>query len=248
MKKSLLIFFLCMAFGASNAMPFTTRHPGEGSITIFFDHYVGDKILQFDTVVYNDELGQALTITKFKYYIGNIKLKKANGELISYPDYFLVNEEEPASKKINLNNVASGEYAGIEFIVGVDSLHNCSGAQSGALDPINAMFWAWNTGYIFLKLEGKCPSSKSPGNIFEFHIGGYKEPNNCVRQVSLIFDHPIFIPPALSKDLHVKTDIAAIFTKPTLIDISKLSSVTDFHNATTIADNYVNMFSILSIK
>jgi hypothetical protein len=32
---------------------------------------------------------------------------------------------------------------------------------------------------------------------------------------------------------------------PTTIDLSKLSSVTDFHNATTIADNYSDMFSIM---
>lgn len=230
------------------AMPFTGDHSGEGTLTVLFDHYVGDRVLQFDTVLYKNELGQSFTITKFKYYIGNIKLEKADGGKIPYSGYYLVNEEEPRSKMISLGHVPAGEYTGIEFTVGVDSIDNCSGAQSGALDPVNAMFWAWNTGYIFLKLEGKSPESKSPGHIFEFHIGGYKEPNNCIRTVSLSFGQSISIRPGTNKELHIKADVSEIFKTPTAIDFSKLSSVTDFHNATTIADNYMDMFSVVGTK
>ena len=237
-----------MASAAAGAISFTGKPNSEGKFSIIFHNYVGDQVLQFDTVLYKNELGQSFCITKFKYYIGNIRLKKTNGSELTYDDYYLINEEEPTSKKINLDNIPAGEYSGIDFIIGVDSVHNCSGAQSGALDPINAMFWAWNTGYIFLKLEGKSSASKSPGNIFEFHIGGYKQPSNCIRSVSLTFEHPIMITPANNKELHIKADAAEILKTPTTIDLSIRSSVTDFHNATTIADNYMDMFSVLSIK
>ena len=234
------------------AMSFAAKSGGEGRLVIMFDHYVGDRLLQFDTVQYKNELGQSYTVTKFKYYIGNIRLKKAKGGEMIFKDYYLVNEEDEASKKIVLNSIPAGDYTGIDFIIGVDSLHNCSGAQSGALDPVNAMFWAWNTGYIFLKLEGKSPASTSPGNIFEYHIGGYKQPSNCIREVSLTFENPITITPmAIStgtKELHIKADVAEVLKKPTTIDFSKLSSVTDTHNATTIANNYADMFSIESQK
>jgi hypothetical protein len=230
------------------AMPFTGKHSGEGTLTVLFDHYVGNKVLQFDTVLYKNEVGQSFIITKFKYYISNIGLKKAGGGTIPYHDYYLINEEEEQSKMISLGHVPPGKYTGIEFTIGVDSIDNCSGAQSGALDPIHAMFWAWNTGYIFLKLEGKSPESKSPGHIFEFHIGGYKEPNNCIRMVSLNFAQSISIIPGANKELHIKADVSEIFKTPTAIDFSKLSSVTDFHNATTIADNYMDMFSIVDTK
>jgi len=230
------------------AMSFTGKHSGGGKLSVVFEHYVGDKILQFDTVSYNNEMGQSYTITKFKYYIGNIHLKKVNGTETTYKDYYLINEEDPISKNINLSNIPAGSYQGIEFTIGVDSIDNCSGAQSGALDPINAMFWAWNTGYIFLKLEGKSPASKSPGNIFEFHIGGYRPPYSCIRKVLLYFEQPVMINDSAIKELHLKTDIEEILKTPTTIDFSKLSSVTDFHNATTIADNYMDMFSVLSIK
>ncbi len=227
------------------AMSFTAR-PSGGKLSIVFDHYVGDRLLQLDSVTYNNALGQPFTITKFKYYIGNIQLRKANGAAASFDDYHLIDEEESLSKKINLD-IPAGEYTGIDFIIGVDSLHNCSGAQSGALDPVNAMFWAWNTGYIFLKLEGKSPVSKSPGNVFEYHIGGYKQPANCIRHISLNFAQPLTMEHTGNKELHLKADAAELLKTPTTIDISTLSSVTDFHNATTIADNYMDMFSVIEI-
>ncbi len=248
LKRILLILSICMASAAAGAMPFIGKHSNEGKLNIVFDHYAGDKVLQFDTVSYRNELGQSFTVTKFKYYIGNIHLKKVNGTETTYKDYYLINEEDPASKTFNLNNIPTGSYTGIEFTIGVDSIDNCSGAQSGALDPINAMFWAWNTGYIFLKLEGKSRASKSPGNIFEFHIGGYRPPYSCIRKVLLYFEQPVAISDTATKELHIKTDASEIFKTPTSIDLSKLSSVTDFHNATTIADNYMDMFSILSIR
>ncbi len=227
------------------AMSFTK--PSGGKFTITFHHYVGDKLLQLDTVIYNNAFGQPFTITKFKYYVGNIHLKKTNGTDVVFNDYYLVDEDESPSKKIDLD-IPTGEYSGIEFIIGVDSLHNCSGAQSGALDPVNAMFWAWNTGYIFLKLEGKSPASKSSGNVFEYHIGGYKAPANCIRQVSLRFAQPFTVNNAGTKELHLKADAAEILKGSTAIDFSTLSSVTDFHNAATIANNYMGMFSVLSVN
>ncbi|MGZ4061011.1 MAG: MbnP family protein, partial [Bacteroidia bacterium] len=169
------------------AMSFTPQKENKGKLIIDLTNYVGNDLLQLDTVNYKNDLGQLFTISKFKYYISNIHLIKSDGKEFISPDYFLVNEEEEQSKKIILN-LSAAEYSSINFIIGVDSVHNCSGAQSGALDPANAMFWAWNSGYIFLKLEGKAPESKSPGHIFEYHIGGYKNPTNCIRTVSLNFN------------------------------------------------------------
>ena len=228
------------------AMSFTTR-PSGGKLSIVFDHYLGDKPLLLDTVTYNTALGQPFTVTKFKYYIGNIHLRKVSGDEVVFEDYYLIDEEEDQSKRINID-LPAGEYSGIDFIIGVDSLHNCSGAQSGALDPVNAMFWAWNTGYIFLKLEGKSPASKSPGNVFEYHIGGYRQPANCIRHVSLSFTQPLAMAHMCNRELRLKADASEVLKTPTSIDISALSSVTDFHNATTIADNYMDMFSVLSVK
>lgn len=205
-------------------------------------HFVGNLPLKMDSVTYKNKLGQNFTITKFKYYISNIVLKQENGNEFKSDNYFLVDEEVENSKQLVLENVPDGTYTSIEFIIGVDSLHNCSGAQSGALDPINGMFWAWNSGYIFLKLEGFSSSSKSPGHLYEYHIGGYKQPNNCIRKVFLDLDK---IDITKTTAFFLKADAEELLENPTSIDFEKLSSVTDHRNAPGIADNYKDMFSIL---
>lgn len=213
------------------------------NLTIRFNNYVGNEMLKLYSATYKNELGQTYTVSKFKFYIGNINLKNKNGKEFSSSEYFLVNEEDPISKQITLANVPDGDYTSISFTLGVDSLHNCSGAQEGALDPLNAMFWAWNTGYIFLKMEGKSSVSKSPGNLLEFHIGGYKAPYNCIRTITLNLSNDLIVGDKPTS-INIKADLSELFKTPTAIDFSKLSSVTDFHNATAIADNYRDMFSV----
>jgi hypothetical protein len=217
--------------------------PAHSSLTVTFNNYVGSSVLKLDSATYKNELGQPYTVSKFKYYIGNIHLTKSDGTEYVSNKYYLVNEEDDASKQITLTNIPEGNYTAIHFTLGVDSLHNCSGAQTDALDPINAMFWAWNTGYIFVKMEGKSPVSKQPGHLLEFHIGGYMQPNNCIRTINLNIKNELAISNKAAT-LNIKADIAELFKTPTSIDFSMLSSATDFHNATTIANNYADMFSI----
>jgi hypothetical protein len=241
--KIIIGFILCMTV-IITTNSFTT--PVErAKLNIRIEHFVGGRQLSLDSVEYKNALGQVFTVSRFRYYLSNVTLKNADGATFQSQDYFLVDESVQDSKLITLTGVPVGTYSSISFTIGVDSLHNCSGAQSGALDPINGMFWTWNTGYIFLKLEGHANASVSPGHIFEYHIGGYMAPNNCIRQVTLNFRKKgLHIANDKTDELPLKCDILKILKKPVAIDFSKLSSVTDFHNATTIADNYQDMFTI----
>ncbi len=209
--------------------------------TLNFKHYVGNNILLLDTVNYQNQLQQSFLVSKFKYYVSNISLIKTDGSKYVSKQFYLIDEDNENSKTITLNNVPYGPYANVLFTLGVDSLHNCSGLQQGDLDPVKGMFWAWNTGYVFLKLEGKSPKSTSPLNILEYHIGGYKNPSNCIKNIMLNIDKNTNV-------VNIKTDIQEIFKTPTTIDFNEISSVVGVNNASTIANNYTDMFSIINIK
>jgi hypothetical protein len=217
------------------------------NLEINFVNHVGFKRLELDSVTYKNPLEQTFTVTNFKYYISNVKLIGVDDKVYEDKDsYYLIDEATLFSGSIKLHGVGHGWYKKIAFTIGVDSLHNCSGAQEGALDPAKGMFWAWNTGYIFMKLEGKSPSSKSPGRMFEYHIGGYREPSNCIRNVELDLNSPPGKNDKVSR-VSIKADILKILSAKYKVDFSSLSSVTDFHNAVTIADNYKDMFTIMSV-
>lgn len=234
--SSFFVVFLSVVFSFKSSQ--------KAKVSIQFKNYVGNAILQLDST-YKNALGQDFTIANFKYYIGYITFKKADRKTYTTQEYFLINEHEEDSKQIILNDIPEGNYTSIEFIVGVDSLHNCSGLQEGALDPTNGMFWAWNTGYVFLKLDGRAPASKSSGNIFEYHIGGYKQPTNSIRKITLSFKGDKIVSAASPLSISIKANALEVLKTPTTIDFSKLPSVTDTRNAATIANNYVDMFSLL---
>ena len=238
-------------------------------MSLYFENRVGQKIRYPDSTTYSytallhldssyvNELGQTYTVTNFKYYISNIKLTDSSGKVfISKDSYYLINEEDSASRHIELMDVPVGAYDKISFDIGIDSIHNCSGAQSGALDPINGMFWTWNSGYIFLKLEGKSTDSKQPGHTFEYHIGGYRAPATCMRTVTLDIRNRDGINDEISvtssprdslvmDGLMIGANVSAVLSSGFQVDFSKLSSVTDFHNAEKVADNYQHMFWIM---
>ena len=233
-------------------MSFNSDDPKKDSrkaFSIHFENYVGNELLKLNSAEYKNDLGQSYNISKFKYYVSNIRLKNSNGKEFISNEYFLLNEDDVESKQILLENVIEGEYTSISFTLGVDSLHNCSGIQEGTLDPLNGMFWAWNTGYIFLKLEGRSPESKISGNFFEYHIGGFKDPVNSIREITLDFTgSKIKIGEGDNAFIKIKADIEEILKNPNTIDFSILPSVTDLKNATLIADNYRDMFSILEVR
>ena len=232
----------------ANAIKSQPENRNKGSIlTIRIENYVGRLLLALDSVTYQNELNQPFTVTKFKYYISAIHLKRSDGKAFISDQFQLVNEEENKSKQWTLSEVSEGIYTELSFTLGVDSLHNCSGLQRGDLDLVNGMFWAWNTGYVFLKLEGKAPQSKSPGHIFEYHIGGFRKPTNCIRTVRLALKE-LKIESGKQSLLTLKADASEVLKTPTTIDFSRLSSVVDLHNATILANNYNDMFSVLKTE
>ena len=100
--------------------------------------------------------------------------------------FHLIDESVPESQSFSLS-VPEGNYSSLNFLLGVDSLHNVSGAQTGELDPAKDMFWTWNSGYVMAKLEGNSPSSALVNHKYEFHIGGFSGKYNVLKNIELHF-------------------------------------------------------------
>jgi len=69
--------------------------------------------------------------------------------------------------------------------VGMDSIANTSDRLDGAFDPLLGMYWAWNTGYIQLKVIGQY-YARGIVQPFEYHIGGYTSPNLTSGAIQLM--------------------------------------------------------------
>lgn len=221
--------------------------PTAGSLEIEFEGMVGTDGLVLGTQTYTNAAGNTFNVSMYKYYISNIKLTRSDNSVWVQPDsYYLIDYSVPLSTTISVPNVPYGNYKSMEFMIGVDSTHNVSGAQTGALDPANGMFWSWSTGYIMAKIEGTSPQSTASGNNLIFHIGGFSGPNNVLKTVSPSFNgDSAIVSPTISPKIHLANDLLQWFESPTTVDFSTLNTIHMSGTAAkTISDNYADMFSV----
>ena len=162
----------------------------KGNMTIKIDHVwaQSEEPFALNQTMTHPMSGEELSFTKLRYYISNIQLHHTNGTTWSETEsYHLVDMTETPGleSEVTINDVPTGEYVAISYLIGVDSLRNVSGAQEGALDPAEAMCWAWNTGYIFIKAEGV--SNASANGTFTYHLGGFLEPHSSINEMYFEF-------------------------------------------------------------
>lgn len=215
------------------------------TITLQFRNTIGNKVLHLGES-YKNSLGEDLVINRFKYYVSNIRLVDGSGKPVSASnDYYLIDEADSTSKTIVITTSVK-QVAAIEFLLGVDSIKNVSGVQDGALDPLNGMFWTWNSGYIMAKLEGVSSAAKVPGNLFSQHVGGFRNGENTARRIRLELSNFKF---QISNLIVIKADINKWFQS---VHNIKIAEHPICHSpgslAMQIADNYATMFKIVSFN
>ncbi len=160
-----------------------------GSVSVNFEHKWVDLSANFtlNMEYIHPVTNDTLNFTTMKYYISNLKLKKADGTWWTHPEsYFLVDVENVSSTKLSMSNVPVGTYTELSYTFGVDSTRNVSGAQTGALSIAKDMFWSWNSGYIFLKAEGL--SANSTTGSYSFHLGGFSGANSTLSTKNVVFN------------------------------------------------------------
>jgi hypothetical protein len=242
-----VLLLMTLSFNAILFSSFQKKQIKTGLVRLVFNNTVRSIPLILDTVTYKNIFAEPFTVTRFKYYVSNISLEKNGKAQKEEESYHLINARDSSSLSFSFP-VAAGEYSSLNFLLGVDSLRNCSGAQTGALDPLNDMFWTWNSGYVMAKLEGESDSSKSMHRM-EYHIGGYKAGNKVMQEIRLHPSSPILVSDGKETTIFIETDIAKWWQDIDKIHISEDPvCTTPGPLAKRISSNYSNMFGIQQVK
>ncbi len=227
LKKISLVLFIYILLGGFVLRP-------NKDIIIEIKPSFNNKPLILEKEKYHTQNGDSIYIDRFRFYISSLKLYFANGNIFEEKNsYHLIDAEDSLRLFFKLPDVPQEQITKIEFNIGVDSLANVSGALGGDLDPVNGMYWAWNSGYINAKLEGRSKSCKTLHNTFEFHIGGYLNPYKSIQHVSLPLNNN-------SNKIILKANAAAWFKNIQLNQTNKI--VMPNAQALMMAENYKLMF------
>lgn len=247
------LLWMTLLFSCDSAAE-TISPDDKNNMIIEFDQYVGNEKLVLNSKTYKNTAGEDFTISTLNFFVSNIALKKSDGTEVTFPDqYFLVRQADAASLKLTLKDVPAADYTSVRYTIGVDSLKSVSdlSQRKGVLDPASYgndnMYWSWNSGYIFFKIEGSSPLSSDPAKVFMYHVGGYggytgKTPNN-LRTITADFGgNTATVRKDISPTVHIITDAGQVFSAG--LRISTTSMIHSPAAAKPVADGYVNMFKV----
>ena len=221
-----------------------------GTLKITFINSVKSSPVGLGSTVHTNPFGEQYKVTKFKYYVSNVKaVFSGTAPAAEQESYHLIDESNPASLSFSFA-ARINSYQTLQFLLGVDSIRNVSGAQTGALDPLNDMFWTWNSGYIMAKLEGTSPQSTYVNNKIEYHIGGFSGVNSALRNITLTLPAgtTVNIREGKTSEIIIEADIDKWWQNPNDINIAATAVCHDPGAlAKKVADNYSDMFTVKSV-
>ena len=248
-----VISLLCLAGSCSkeNSGSGSQKPVDSFNLVIYFKPVADTVLLHYDST-YTNYWKEKYSVSNFKYYIGHITLTNSDSNVtkqINDEKYFLVDAADSLRCLVRLS-VAPFRYNRISFTIGVDSAHNVSGAQTGALDPVNGMFWTWTSGYVMAKLEGRSSVSSLVNNKMEYHIGGFAGATSVLRQPTLLFPFGKYleVKAGTNATMTITANVNAWFYNPRQLKISENPAcTTPGPLAQDISENYSRMFTVTAI-
>ena len=169
-----------------------------------------DRTIALQDTIFRASLDD-VTIETLRFYISKIDFY-SKGYKVRQKSYsqHLIDAADTSTYTIKLACPSLINVDEITFLLGIDSLTSTSGAFGGDLDPTNGMYWAWNSGYINFKIEGKSSQCPTRDNGFQFHLGGYAAPYANAQEIRLSIQ-------SIDK-LNIAVDLSNFFDQ---IDLSK---------------------------
>jgi hypothetical protein len=210
--------------------------------------------LVLNSSVATTSAGETFTVSTFEYYLSNIKFTKSDGTTYAAPDtYFLVDQATAKTLNFTVPNVPAGDYTGVSFIVGVDAQKTGltdPATFTGFLNQAYNMYWTWNSGHIFMKMEGTLTSA-NPTKPLTCHIGGYTGATNAIVTATPSFGNSkLTVRTDKAPTVALQANVAKLFDGPNPVT---LSNFTGAHmpgaQSVQIAQNYAaGMFSVTQIS
>ena len=172
MKVSFYLFFLSFGYslncyGQLSIIPTWNKNPLE---------------LQH---VYLNQNNDSISFSTLKIYFSDFHFKdKISGRITSI-DTLIFYDLADSSTHSFFNDLNLSNYECVAFTLGLDSSKNVSSELENAYDPLLGMYWAWNTGYINLKIMGESSAVPTNSHEFEFHLGGYRSPFATAQTIQI---------------------------------------------------------------
>jgi hypothetical protein len=183
----------------------------------------GDEPLALGDVVQTAQ-GVPFRVQKLRMYVSEAALLRDDG---SHEPALLVDaDEQPLAYGVDLVDAADpealalrlraprGDYAGLRLTIGVPATcpdgearlnHADASVMQAPLDVDSDMYWSWDPGYVFLKIEGRVGADGVDG--FFYHVG------DDDRTTHVTLDGPVDVDDGVSTST-IAFDVPRLFVSP----------------------------------
>ena len=192
--RTILPALLATAACGGRASPICTADPAppEGAVLIDLavDARAGSEPFAMGKAL-TSAAGNSFTVSTLRFYLSHLRLvneqgnvvpavlAEADGTPLEY-GVALVDYTDPASETLHLL-VPPGRYKSMTLSIGVPEHcddggllnHENAAEQNAPLDVDTDMYWGWDPGYVFLKIEGRTEAADGTKS-FVFHVGDDK--------------------------------------------------------------------------
>lgn len=181
-----LFLFSCKKDGCMDNNAYNFNHDAQkdngsclydGTLQVNVTPKFKGAVISFDSVYHNIS-GYRIKFSSIKFYTTTTQVSNGSN-VVAANSVSRFNYAE--SKLLFSSAVRPGSYKKIGFNIGVDSIRNHSDPAAYAPDsPLNiinsnGMFWTWNSGYIFVIIEGQYDTDSlgtaMPTINFSYHLG-----------------------------------------------------------------------------
>ena len=198
--------------------------------------------------VYTNSYGQQLRVENLQFYLSNIYAHNGSDSTL-LKQAFLVTLLEP--KTLSLS-VSPQSFSSLSFGIGVPGNlnKNVDPSQYANSNPLsvqgsNGMFWYWNTGYIFVKVEGRYELTGMPNvplvESYSFHMG-----DDPLYRVLHFNTGNVSLAEGDERTFNIEVAVDSVFNRPVdQIDLSidNLTHTTsNFPLAERVTNNFVSAF------
>jgi hypothetical protein len=154
---------------AGSEQPDAGDTPGEGPVTIRFDHLVDGAPVDFTTTdtPYTSAAGNPYNLSRLMYFVTDVTVTMADDSTIVAAGPHYLDHEDDASRSYRIaDEAAPGDVKSISFTMGIPAAQNTSGRFPNA--PESLMEWpdSMGGGYHYMKLEGRyLDTNGQPANL-----------------------------------------------------------------------------------
>jgi hypothetical protein len=245
----------CLTLGTDRASPLCSadQPPAPGAVLtgLALDAAAGTTPFALDAPL-TSAAGVSYSVSLLRFYVSRVDLARDDGEVVGAPladasgkpltyGVALVDYAVPDTWKLHVL-APPGHYASVSFAIGVPTYcanggvlnHENAAEQSYPLDVDSDMYWAWNAGYTFFKIEGHANGSGS----FVYHVGDDKHFSAITVAASLDVSAPA--------EHRISMDVNRLFVapdgqaRPDMTGVATSNVSHDGPESDMVVDNYTH--------